>query len=369
MAGSERMGDYADRRFLIESATDAPCIVAKPSAMIESTLQIVESGRDLSMDEVVEAMGLIMDGCCAEEEIARLLAALHRKGETVSEVAGAAAALRRKVTPIRTNMTVFLDTCGIGGDGSGSFNISTAAALVTAAAGVPVAKHGNRAATSRSGSADVLARLGVNVEADVACVEECLAELGLCFCFAPLLHRAMKHVAPVRKRLGIPTIFNILGPLANPAGAPFQLLGVGRMELQSLLSAALVLLGTRRTLVVHGADGLDEVTLSGTTHVTEAAEGRLRHFDWTPADFGLRPARVEDVQISTPEESAAVIRAILAGRQGPARDFVVANAAAALWTVGIDPSLEGCARLAMEAIDCGAARELLARLVRKTTGR
>lgn len=334
--------------------------------MIESTLQLVESGQDLSMDEAAEVMGRIMEGECTEDQIARLLVGLHQKGETVAEVAGAAAALRRKMTPIRSRRTVLIDTCGTGGDGSGTFNISTAAALVAASAGVPVAKHGNRAITSRSGSADVLAALGVNVEADVAQVEECLEELGICFCFAPLLHQAMRHVAPVRKRLGMPTIFNILGPLANPAGAPFQLLGVRLAELQPLLSEALALLGSQRSLVVHGSDGLDEVTVSGSTHVTETAAGRLSHFEWTPGDFGLPVASLAELQVSGPEESAAIIRGVLEGKPGPARDIVVLNAAAAAWTVGRSESLQACAQLMTEAIACGAARDLLARLVRQT---
>jgi anthranilate phosphoribosyltransferase len=270
------------------------------------------------------------------------------------------------MAPIRTRHEGVVDVVGTGGDGSGTFNISTAAALVTAAAGVPVAKHGNRRFTSRSGSADVLAELGVNVEAEVARVEECLDELGICFCFAPLLHKAMKHVAPVRKRLGTPTIFNILGPLANPAGAPFQLLGVGRPELRALLSEALVLLGTRRVLVVHGSDGLDEVTLSGTTLVTEAAGATFRHFEWTPADFGLEPSARDALLVDDPAGSAAIIRDLLAGRPGPPRDVVVANAAAALWTVGRDDSLAACARLAADAIDSRAAADLLRRLVEYT---
>ena len=261
--------------------------------MIQSAIQRVESGHDLSMDEVVETFDQIIGGRCAEDDIARWLLALNRKGPSVSEVAGAAMALRRKMTPIRSSRPELLDTCGTGGDRLHTFNISTAAALVTAAAGVPVAKHGNRAASSRSGSADVLAVLGVNVEAGVACVERCLDELGICFCFAPLLHDAMKHVAPVRKKLGVPTIFNILGPLINPAGASRQLLGVGRAELRPLLAEALVLLGTARSVVVHGSDGLDEVTLTGPTEVTEAA-GQVRHFQWTPADFGLGKHRPEE---------------------------------------------------------------------------
>jgi anthranilate phosphoribosyltransferase len=334
--------------------------------MIEAALKLVEAGRDLSMDEMAETIGQIMEGRCDEEEIARLLSALHRKGETVGEVAGAAAAMRRHMTPIRTRRTDVIDVVGTGGDGAATFNISTAAALVTAAAGVPVAKHGNRGFTSRSGSADALAALGVNIEADVPLVEACLDELGICFCFAPLLHKAMKHVAPVRKRLPHPTIFNILGPLANPAGAPLQLLGVGRAELRPLLAEALAMLGTRRTLVVHGADGLDEVTLGDTTQVTEAAEGRLRQFAWTPADFGLQPAGRETMLVEGPKQSAALIREVFDGRRGPPRDIVVANAAAALWTAGRDRTLLGCARRAAEAIDSGAARELLARLVQRT---
>ena len=246
------------------------------------------------------------------------------------------------------------------------FNISTAAALVAAAAGAPVAKHGNRAATSRSGSADVLAALGVNIDADVPRVEACLDELGLCFCFAPLLHAAMKRVAAIRKQLGTPTIFNILGPLVNPASAPFQLLGVGRPQLQPLLAEALLLLGVRRAIVVHGSDGLDEVTLAGPTAVIEAADGRLRRFEWQPGDFGLKPAGGSAMLVSGPEESAEVIAGILDGRRGPPRDIVVANAAAALWTIGRDPSPKQCAERAADAIDTGAARELLAKLVERT---
>ncbi len=334
--------------------------------MIEATLGLVEAGQDLSMDEMSQTIGTIMDGRCSEDEIARLLVALHRKGETVAEVAGAAAAMRRHMTPIRTRHRDVLDVVGTGGDRSGTFNISTAAALVAAAAGAPVAKHGNRRVTSPSGAADVLAQLGVNIEAEVPRVEACLDELGICFCFAPLLHRAMKHVAPVRKKLGMPTIFNILGPLANPAKAPFQLLGVGRPELRALMSEALSLLGTRRVLVVHGADGLDEVTLGGTTYVTEAAGQQFREFQWDPSDFGLQTASRDRLLVDGPEQSAAVIRDILDDRPGPPRDIVVANAAAALWTVGKDDSLSACARLAEEAIRSGAARDLLARLVERT---
>ncbi len=333
---------------------------------IETAIQQVESGGNLPMERMAAVMGQIMDGQCDEEEIARLLAGLHRKGETVPEIAGAATAMRQRMTPIRSTRRDLIDTCGTGGDGARTFNISTAAALVAAAAGAAVAKHGNRAATSRSGSADVLAALGVNIDADVPSVEACLDELGICFCFAPLLHSAMKRVAVVRKRLGTPTIFNILGPLVNPASAPFQLLGVGRPPLQPLLAEALLLLGVRRAIVVHGSDGLDEVTLTGPTAVIEAADGRLRRFEWQPSDFGLKPTGQDEMLVSGPEESAEMILGILAGRRGPPRDIVVANAAAAIWTVGRNASPKQCAELAADAIDSGAARNLLAMLVERS---
>ena len=274
--------------------------------------------------------------------------------------------MRHHVTPIQTTRSGYIDTCGTGGDASGTFNISTAAALVTAAAGVPVAKHGNRRITSKSGSADVLAALGVNVNADAELVGQCLDRLGICFCFAPLLHPAMSRVAEVRKKLGTPTIFNLLGPLTNPAGAPYQLIGVGQAELRPLLAEALRLLGTQRALVVHGEDGLDEVTISGPTRVTEVTSNGLRNFTWTPADFGLVPAPLERLKVDGPEASAALIREVLRAERGPARDIVVANAAAALWIAGSADTVAACADLAAAAIDMGAAGELLKRLVQFT---
>ncbi len=267
--------------------------------------------------------------------------------------------------PIRTRHQNVIDTCGTGGTGSKLFNISTTAAIVTAAAGVPVAKHGNRAVTSRTGSADVLAALGVNIMAEVACVERCLDELGICFCFAPIAHPSMKRVAEVRRKLGVPTIFNLLGPLSNPAGAPFQLLGVGRRELREPMAKALALLGTKRSAVVGGENGLGEVTIAGTTFVTEIAEdGMLREHRWTPDDFGLKPATSLDALfVENAAESAALIRRVLAGEVGAARDIVVANAAAALWVAGKAKTLREAAAMAEQAIDSGAVRELLDRLV------
>lgn len=318
------------------------------------------------MDEMRAVIDLMMQGRCTEEEIALLLTGLAAKGETVDEVAGAAAALRQHMTPIRTSRTGVADTCGTGGGGSSTFNVSTTAAIVAAAAGVPVAKHGNRSVTSRSGSADVLAALGVNLEASREQVEACLNELGLCFCFAPLAHPAMRHVAPVRKKLGIRTIFNVLGPLANPAGASFQLLGAGRQELQTLLAHAMQRLGTERTLVVHGEDGLGDVTCSGATYVTSVTPQNIEKWTWTPADFGLESSSTEALNIGTPEDSAALISRVLSGEPGPPRDIVVLNAAATLLCAGAAGHPKSAAELAAETIDSGAAAGLLARLAERT---
>ncbi len=332
-------------------------------SVIEAILGRLAAGENLSMDEMATAIDAVVAGESTEGQTGLLLTALRAKGETSQEVAGAALSLRRHMTPIRSTRAGIVDTCGTGGDGSGTFNISTAAALVAAAAGVPVAKHGNRAVTSRTGSADALAELGVNVGASVEQVERCLDELGICFCFAPLAHPSMKQVAEVRRKLGVPTIFNLLGPLANPAGAPFQVVGVGRGELRPLVAEALLLLGTQRALVVHGEDGLDEVTLAGPTRVTEVSAAGLRNFSWTPADFGLAPTSLESLQVSGPSESAEKIREVLAGRSGASRDIVVINAAAALFTAGKATEPRQCAALAAEAIDNGAAANLLQRLV------
>jgi anthranilate phosphoribosyltransferase len=255
-----------------------------------------------------------------------------------------------------------LDTCGTGGDGTGTFNISTAAALVAAACGVPVVKHGNRSASGRTGSADVLAALGVQVEGDGARARRCLDRTGIAFCFAPHFHPAMRHVARVRQRLGVPTLFNCLGPLANPAGAPYQLLGVGRPDLLDRMAGALARLGTRRALVVCGEDGLDEVSLSAPTQVREVRGGTVAALRWTPADFGLEPCPLADLAADGPEASAALIRDVLAGRDGPAARVVVANTAAALLAAERVPTLaEGVAQ-ARQAVRDGRARAVLGRL-------
>lgn len=329
----------------------------------QATIEQVNRGQHLGMDEMAAVIGSIMQGTWAESQMAALLLALRQKGETVEEIAGAAQAMRQHMMPIRSSHTRLVDTCGTGGDASGTFNISTAAALVTAGAGVAVAKHGNRAITSKTGSADVLAALGVNIEASVAVVQRCLEEVGICFCYAPLLHPSMKHVAAVRRQLKVPTIFNLLGPLCNPASAPFQLLGAGNDQLRDRLSAALALLKTTRAVVVTGADGLDEVTLATVTQVTEVRSGERLERTWEPADFGLARQPLSSIRVEGPQESAEQIRRVLAGERGPARDIVLLNSAAALWVAGIATDLVECTACAAHSIDSGAANRVLQRWI------
>jgi anthranilate phosphoribosyltransferase len=328
----------------------------------DDVLAQVLGGTDLSQQQMEIAMQTVMSGLCAEEQIEQLLTGLHNKGETVDEVAGAAAVMRAHMHPIRSQRPQLLDTCGTGGGGSQVFNISTSAALVIAAAGVPVAKHGNRSVTSRSGSADVLAHLGVNIEASLPQVERCLEELGICFCFAPLMHPAMRHVAAVRRRLGIRTIFNILGPLSNPAGASHQLLGAGRPELRPLLASALGRLGVERAWVVSGSDGLGEMTISGVTRVTQIVRGREEECEFVPEDFGLSRSSLEELVVTDPAQSALKIRHVLSGAPGPARDIVVLNSAAGLMTFSADLDPATAADRAAAAIDSGRAARLLEQL-------
>mgnify|MGYP000274199783 CR=1 FL=1 len=332
----------------------------------ESVIRCVEAGQDLAMDQMQSAVDGVMLGRFTDAQMERLLLGLRRKGETVAEVAGAAAAMRQHATVIRSRRTGILDTCGTGGDGSKTLNISTAAALVAAAAGAPVAKHGNRGVTSRSGSADVLAALGVNIEASPDCVQRCLDELGIGFCYAPLLHPAMHRVAAVRRKLGVPTIFNLLGPLANPAQASYQLIGVGRPSLRRLLAEALAMLGTQRAAVVHSDDGMDEVSLGAVTRLTLVAEGRLTELALSPEDLGLPRCSRDELVVEGPEQSAAAIREVLLGQRGAPRDVILANAGVALWVAGRATSPASGVATASQAIDSGAAAALLARLVQLT---
>jgi anthranilate phosphoribosyltransferase len=332
--------------------------------MLEEFLSTVQNGTDLTSDQMQQAILWMLAGQLSDEEIGRLLIALREKGESVSELVGAVRAMRVMMTPIRTHRQGLLDTCGTGGDGAKTFNISTATDIVAAAAGAPVAKHGNRKITSATGSADVLSELGVKIDASREVVEACLNELGLCFCFAPLLHPAMKHVAAVRRSLTVPTLFNYLGPLCNPAGAAFQVIGVGSEPLQTKIAAALMQLPIESAIVVRGDDGMDEVTLSADTQVLLIRHGMLTQTTWNPASFGLKAIDANELVVDGPVESAQVIRKLLEGERGACRDIVLANASAALWISGITHSLiDGVAR-AEQAIDSGKAAELLKSLGR-----
>lgn len=315
--------------------------------------------ENLSSDTARDCVGAIMDGECDPVDIAAFLTAMAVKPPGVDEVAGAALAMRDRCTPIRTARTPLLDTCGTGGDCLHTFNISTATALVAAACGINVAKHGNRSVSSSSGSADVLEALGVNIALSPADAGRCLDELGIAFCFAPTVHGAMKHAAPVRRQLGFPTLFNLLGPLTNPAGAEYQLLGASSVQRAELLAAALARLGSRRACVVCGNGELDEVCLWGPTTVREVRDGTVTGSEWQPDDFGLDGCSVDQLTVSSAAESAAVIDAIVNGEHGPATDIVVANAAAALLTAGhVDRLTDGVSRV-RDVIAAGRVRTML----------
>jgi anthranilate phosphoribosyltransferase len=310
----------------------------------------------------------IMSGEAGEAQIGGLLVGLAAKGTTVEELVGAAQVMREKVVPVSCGdgdyCGVILDTCGTGGDVRGTFNISTAAALVVAAVGVKVVKHGNRSASSKSGSADVLEKLGVKIEVKPELVQRCLDEAGFCFAFARAHHPAMKFVAASRTALGIPTIFNLLGPLTNPGKARHQLLGVFAPELTDRLATVLRELGSERAWVVHADDGLDELSTLGPTRVSELMNGEVRTWSLDPADLGLPYARLSDLQVHSADESADRIRELLAGEAGPVRDIVALNAAAALVVAGKAVDLAQALRLAGEAIDTGRAKRTLEALVR-----
>ncbi|HEY0984968.1 anthranilate phosphoribosyltransferase [Schlesneria sp.] len=323
-------------------------------------------GRPLPAELMKAAVDAIMDGECSEAEVAAFLTALRLRGESVGELVGAALAMRERSTTIHCQAEGLLDTCGTGGDQLSTFNISTAAALVAAAAGQPVAKHGNRGATSKSGSADVLEALGVNLQLSAEQVGRCIDEVGIGFCFAPLLHSAMKHVGPVRKQLGFRTIFNLLGPLTNPARASYQLLGATKKSFAEKLAQALFKLGTQRALVVCGNDELDEVSLWGSTTVFEVTPTEVISHLWTAETLGLPECHVEALRVDNAAESADVIRRVFAGERGPAYDMVVANAGAALLAAGKTASIQAAVILAKDVVDSGAARDLCERLTQWT---
>jgi anthranilate phosphoribosyltransferase len=326
-------------------------------------LRALMAGESLGRQEARAAFGAVMDGRFSEAQIAALLVALAVKGETVEELTGAAEAMRARVVPIDTGGLEVIDTCGTGGTGLSTFNISTAAALVAAGAGVAVAKHGNRTVTRASGSANVLAALGVNIDAECAVAARCLAEAGVCFCFAVRHHPAMKHAAPVRKVLGVRTIFNLLGPLTNPARARRQVMGVFDARLTEPIARVLGLLGAERALVVHADDGLDELSTTAPTTISQWSGGEVVTSTVRPEDFHIPRASMADLMIDSAEASAAVVRAVLAGKPGPARDIVALNAAAAIYVAGKAAGIAEALPAAKKSIDSGAAASALARLV------
>ncbi|HEU4400850.1 MAG TPA: anthranilate phosphoribosyltransferase [Candidatus Polarisedimenticolia bacterium] len=324
-------------------------------------LEKVLAGSELSGGEARAAFESIMDGAVPAARLAAFLVALRMRGETVTEIAAFARVLRERATVVRSRHVAVLDTCGTGGDGAGTFNISTLAAFVVAASGVPVAKHGNRSASGRCGSADLLQGLGVRVDPPVATVERALNEIGLGFLFAPALHGAMRHAAPVRRELGVRTVFNLLGPLTNPAGATRQLLGVYDPRRLEGLAHVLKDLGSERAMVVHG-EGLDEIALHAPTRVAELRDGEVRTYTLTPEEAGLSRARLRDLAGGGVEENVAIARGILEGAAGPRRDVVLLNAAAALVVAERARDLRDGVALAARAVDSGEALRVMHRL-------
>jgi anthranilate phosphoribosyltransferase len=319
--------------------------------------------RDLRAEQMRVLIEDVLAGRCGDLETAALLIALRSKGECAGEIAAAAGVLREHMVRVDTGRADLLDTSGTGGDGSGTFNISTATALVAAGAGVAVVKHGNRAVSGHCGSADVLAELGVAIVEGAPHACQCLDRAGLAFCFAPYFHPALARVAAIRRRLRVRTLFNCLGPLVNPAGAGYQLIGVGRWEWLDPLAGALAELGSRHALLVCGRDGLDEVSLAGPTLVREVQGHTVRAWEWTPDDFGLEPCGLDDLRVEGPQASAAIIRGVLDGADGPARRMVLANTAAALVAAErVKTPREGVEHAA-EALASGRARQVLTRLV------
>lgn len=323
--------------------------------------------ENLSSAETLQLLDSLLDGQATDAQIAAILIALKRKGETVEELAGLAQGMRARAVKLNSRHQRFIDTAGTGSSSAKTFNVSTAAAFVIAGAGLPVAKHGNRAASSRCGSADVLAALGVNVTVEAPVSEVCLDQLGICFMFAPLYHGATARVAGVRRELGVQTTFNLLGPLTNPARAPRQIVGVWSREVVELEAQALAMLGTERAWVVHGMDGLDEITITGATFVAEAEGGTTRTFEITPEDFGLQRGSLDHLRGCEAEGNAAIIRDVLNGkRRDEARMLVVINAASALHVGGVAGDLRAAVQLAEESIDSGRALQKLNELTRLT---
>ena len=336
-----------------------------PNPVLTRAIDAVASGVDLAADEATAVLEEVMGGRASEAEIAAFLVGLRAKGETVPELVGLARAIRSLAERVTAPGDDLLDTAGTGG-GRSTFNVSTTAALIAAGAGCRVAKHGNRSATGLSGSADVLEALGARIDLAPDAVAACIDEIGFGFMFAPAHHRAMRFVVPVRKALGVRTIFNLLGPLTNPAGATRQLIGVSDPRYLETIAEALGALGAERALVVSSDDGLDEMSTSGTTQVVELVDGRIERYTVSPGDVGLASASPEEVAGGTPDDNAEVVRRVLAGEPGARRDLALLNAGAAVYAAGRAPDLAAGVRLAAEAVDGGAARATLERFVART---
>jgi anthranilate phosphoribosyltransferase len=353
--------------------------------IVEALHRLANHSESLSRVEAREVMAEVLTGKCTDAQIAALLIALRMKGETVEEIVGFAEAIRAAAAPLPIERAPdalavsgtgrealagecendsLIDTSGTGGDASGTFNISTATALVTAGAGVRVAKHGNRSISSKCGSADVIEALGINIQLSPERSAQCLREVGICFLFAPNLHPAMKQVQGVRRELKMRTMFNLLGPLTNPARASGQVVGVYSLDLVEKLAEALSMLGLRRALVVHGLDGLDEITITGKTRIAEAHEGSVRSYEVEPEEFGMKPAALNDISGGDAAENADIIRAVLDGERSPRRDVVLLNTAAALVAAGRAEHIAQAIPLAAKSIDSGAAAGKLETLVR-----
>ncbi len=334
--------------------------------MIKEMIGKIVEGEDLSFEESKAVMREIMEGNATEVQIASFITALRMKGETVDEITGCVTVMREKATHINVGNSIVVDTCGTGGDAKCTFNISTCAAFVVAGAGLKVAKHGNRASTSHCGSADVLKLLGVNVDADSKIVEECIQKANIGFLMAPLLHGSMKHAVGPRREIGIKTIFNILGPLTNPARATRQVIGVYDAKLTDLVAKVLKKLNTEHAFVVYGYDGMDEITTTDKTKVCELKDGKIKSYFITHDSFGITKAKLKDFVVDSPEESANAISEVLDGAVGPKRDIVLLNASAAIVAGGGADNLRDGVQIAVESIDSGKAKASLKKLIELT---
>ena len=335
---------------------------------MQAAISSVTEHKDLSSEDMAAVMQLIMTGQATPAQIGGFLIGLRMKGETVDEIAGAAQVMRELATRVPVSGANLVDTCGTGGDGASTFNISTASALVAAAAGAQVAKHGNRSVSSSCGSADVLEAAGVNLDLDADQVAECVEKIGIGFLFAPKHHSAMKHAIGPRKEMGVRTLFNLLGPLTNPAAAPNQVLGVFAARWLEPLAQVLGKLGSHHVLVVHADDGLDEISIGAATQVAELDNGKVNCYRITPQQFGMEPGSVESLAVSDAKQSLALIHRVFDNEKGPARDIVQLNAGAAIYVSGVADSLENGIRIAGEVIASGAVKDKFAQLIEVSNG-